>query len=93
MIINKQTNNKMSSTCATENCSSTVSMENWSEGDAPREYCEDCYQKDQEEDEEEEQTLIDCDFCSNKEDPDEMIPLESGLACPLCRYIEDEKDM
>jgi len=43
----------MSSTCATDNCSSTVSMENWREGDAPREYCEDCYQKDQEDDDRE----------------------------------------
>jgi hypothetical protein len=59
MIIN-QTNNKMSSTCATENCSSTVSLENWSEGDAPREYCEVCYQKDQEEEDED----LKCRVCS-----------------------------
>jgi hypothetical protein len=40
--------------------------------------------------EEEEVILIKCDFCDNQEDPDEMISLNSGLACPHCRYIEED---
>jgi len=84
------TANKMSSTCATDNCSSTVSMENWREGDAPREYCEDCYQKDQED--EEEQTFVKwteedfcdrdtCYFCKTKNNGDWDKSCEDAVCC------------
>ncbi len=41
----------MSSICQTAGCETKVSTIGWSEGDAPRCYCEKCYLEDQEEDE------------------------------------------
>ena len=41
----------MSSICQTAGCENKVSTIGWSEGDAPRHYCEKCYLEDQEEDE------------------------------------------
>jgi len=64
--------------CATDNCSSTVSMENWSEGDAPREYCEDCYQKDQD------------DLPSDSEDEEEEIENERCGVCDQDAYHQND---
>jgi hypothetical protein len=65
----------MKNTC--KDCSNKVSKIGWDKGDAPREYCEECYIKDQEwEDEEDEEdqewyeTLMAKKYFEEEEDED-----------------------
>jgi len=40
---------------------------------------------------EEEQQLIECDFCGKEEDPDEIITGNNGKGCGECRHLCDSK--
>jgi hypothetical protein len=49
-----------------KDCSNKVSTIGLSEGDAPREYCEECYLKDQEEEESEDEDLVSIKFINGR---------------------------
>ena len=80
-----------SSTCGTDNCSSNVSMEKLIEGDAPIEYCEDCYQKDQDENHEEEVIRRECFKC-DKIYYDVDYSCCCGKCCSYCRESDKKED-
>ena len=85
-----------SNKCATDNCSSNVSMEKWIEGDAPREYCEDCYQKDQDESDNEDEEKNTCYKCDVEITQDNFYRDEFNNknynCCNDCGIEEEEKD-
>lgn len=77
-IINPDWEEEEDDNCLTVDCKNKKSTTDQSAGDAPRNYCDKCYEEDQEE-EDEEELIYDCDGCG-KTTPDDSLWNLSGTA-------------